>query len=157
MCTVSDFGSLSLDPVHRSYVETELELWHEAYLPVRGTVLDVGAGCGETAFFYLNHGASHVICVESDSEAVLHLRKNFGGDSRVTIVPMRVDSVKIDVEGSEEGMVLETHFPVRFKSVRKLGPNVRLWKLQKKWFSAHNLRISTAHKVRTCLLDRLGL
>ena len=119
--------------------------------------MDLGAGCGETAFFYLNHGADHVICVESDREALVHLRRNFGGDSRVTILPVHVDSVKIDIEGSEEGMVLETHFPVRFRSVRRLGPNVRLWRLEKRLFSLHNFRIAAAHKIRTAALDKLGL
>ncbi len=157
MCKLSDFDSLSMGPLHRSYIETELEMWHEAYLPVGKTVLDLGAGCGETAFFYLNHGADHVICVESDPEAVVHLRRNFGGDSRVTILPFHIDSVKMDVEGSENGMVLETHFPVKFKSVRRLGPDVRLWRLEKKWFSIHNLRIVVAHKIRTVILDKLGL
>ena len=157
MCKLSDFDSLSMGPIHRSYVETELQMWHEVYLPVGKTVLDLGAGCGETAFFYLNHGADHVICVESDPEAVVYLRRNFGADSRVTILPFHIDSVKIDVEGSENGMVIETHFPVRFKPVRRLGPDVRLWRLEKKWFSIHNLRIAAAHKTRTVILDKLGL
>ena len=157
MCKLSDFESLSMGPLHRSYVETELKMWHETYLPVGKTVLDVGAGCGETAFFYLNHGADHVICVESDPEAVAHLKKNFGGDSRVTILPFQVNSIKIDVEGSEDGMVFETHFPVKFKSVRRLGPDVKLWRVEKKWFSLHNLRIEAAHKIRITILDKLGL
>ena len=157
MCNLSDFDSLSMGPIHRSYVENELEMWHVAYLPVGKTVLDLGAGCGETAFFYLNHGADHVICVESDPEAVAHLRRNFEGDSRVTILPVHVDSVKIDIEGSEDGMVLETHFPFRFRSVRQLGPNVKLWRLEKRWFSLHNFRIAVAHKIRITVLNKLGL
>ncbi len=157
MCKLSDFDSLSMGSLHRSYIETELKIWHEAYLPVGKTVLDVGAGCGETAFFYLKHGADHVICVESDPEAIVHLRKNFGSDSRVTILPFHVNSIKIDVEGSEDGMVFETHFPVRFKSVGRLGPDVRLWRLEKRWFSVHNLRIGIAHKIRITILDKLGL
>ena len=34
---------------------------------VRGkTVLDVGAGCGETAFFYRLYGAKKVVAIEAD-------------------------------------------------------------------------------------------
>ncbi|HEV2119780.1 MAG TPA: hypothetical protein VGS11_06735, partial [Candidatus Bathyarchaeia archaeon] len=133
MCSIEDFKQLELDDDHRVTVEQELEGWHEWYLPVKSTVLDIGAGCGETAFFYLNHGARKVICVESDPKAVELLKKNFGSDSRVVIVDAHVDSIKIDIEGSERDMILETHFPFRLRKIKTLIPNVVIWKLEEYW------------------------
>jgi SAM-dependent methyltransferase len=133
MCRIQDFNRLELDNEHRLNLEAELEGWHKWYLPVEDTVLDVGAGCGETAFFYLNHGAKKVICVESDPKAVELLRTNFGGDHRVVIVEAHVDSIKIDIEGSERNMILETHFPFKLKKVATLIPNVVIWKLREDW------------------------
>src|SRR5437899_4882266 len=110
MCELKDFERLELDNSHRVTLEEELELWHRFYLPVGKTVLDLGAGCGETAFFYLNHGAEKVICVEGDPGAATLLRKNFGSDPRVTIIPEFINSIKMDIEGAEENMIIETHF-----------------------------------------------
>jgi len=133
MCSIQDFERLELDEQHRLTVEQELEGWHSWYLPVEDTVLDVGAGCGETAFFYLNHGAKKVICVESNPKVVGLLRKNFGGDGRVIIVEAHVDSIKIDIEGSERNMIFETHFPFRLEKIKTLIPNVVIWKLKEDW------------------------
>jgi len=133
MCSIEDFKGLELDDEHRVTVEHELQGWHEWYLPVEKTVLDLGSGCGETAFFYLNHGASKVICIESDPKALELLKRNFGGDSRVVIVEAHVDSIKIDIEGSERNMILETHFPFKLKKIKTLIPNVIIWKLKEDW------------------------
>lgn len=134
MCSIEDFRRLELDKDHRTIVEQELEGWHDWYLPVEKTVLDLGAGCGETAFFYLNHGAKRVICIESNPEAVKLLKRNFGNDNRVTIVEAQVDSIKIDIEGSERNMVLETHFPFELRKVKTLlPPNVVIWRLKEDW------------------------
>ncbi len=129
MCSVSDYQRLNLTEYHAETVRNELEMWHRSYLPVHGTVLDVGAGCGETAFFYLNHGAERVVCVEGDPEALECLRKNFGSDPRVIIIPLMIDSLKIDVEGSEKNMIVETHFPPVFRQVEKLNQTTSLWKI----------------------------
>ncbi|MDG6982836.1 MAG: glycosyltransferase [Nitrososphaerota archaeon] len=65
---------------HLTMMLDEAKMWSEAYLPPAGvkgkTVLDVGAGCGETAFFYLNHGARAVVAIEPDHEAAQMLREN---------------------------------------------------------------------------------
>ncbi len=111
MCTLGDFDSIELDDVHRSLVQTELEMWHEQYLPCGKKILDIGAGCGETALFYLKHGAEKVVCVEGDPEALRILHRNFDNEPRVIIVPLMLDHIKIDVDGAEEGMLIETHFP----------------------------------------------
>jgi hypothetical protein len=110
-------------------------MWHLYYLPRKPlagkTVLDLGAGCGETAKFFLNHGASRVVCVEPDNKCLDYLRKNFGNDPRVTIVSDFVDHIKVDIEGAEEGMIFEAHFPVK---VRKLSgsPRETLWRVEKR-------------------------
>src|SRR5712692_2692062 len=160
MCTLEDFRQLSLTEQHRATVENELELWHKHYLPVGPTVLDVGAGCGETALFYLKHGSQRVVCIEGDPKALELLAKNFANDERVTIIPALIDSIKIDIEGDEENLVLESHFPPYFQPLEKLEENVTLWKLRRtnpsrlihlRWQlrrKLHKMRINVAHTAR---------
>src|SRR5207245_11276968 len=85
-------------PYCRNLLEKELVEWHKWYLPQKSiegkTVLDVGAGCGETAFFYLKHGAQHVICVEPAGEALQMVMKNLGGDSSANKIETAVGAVK---------------------------------------------------------------
>ena len=89
--------------------------------------------CGETAFFYLKHGAKHVICVEPPGEALQMLKKNFGGDSRVTIVESSVDMIKSDIEGAELDAVFEIHFPVKFEKIAEgSDPHASIWRIKKK-------------------------
>src|SRR6266487_1224904 len=117
MCELKDFEHLRLDRYHSTILEDELEFWHRAYLPCGDVVLDVGAGNGETAQFYLNHGAKHVVCVEPDIALLL---ENFGRDSRITIVECAVDTIKADCEGGEVNIVVETHFPFEVGELRKM-------------------------------------
>ncbi len=134
MCQLSDFLHLELLPKHKNILRKELELWHEAYLPIGKRVLDIGAGCGETAEFYLNHGAEFVVCVEGDPGPLTRLYMNFGRDPRVLIVPMMIDSVKVDIEGSEEGMVYETHWSSKlrsWKNVDPANPTAELFRLER--------------------------
>lgn len=92
--------------------------WYQ-YLPpegVRGArVLDVGAGCGETAKFFLENGARRVYAIENNYEAFRYLVNN----SRAAtprfkhIIPIgeafdpgrhlnpNLDLVKVDIEGYE--------------------------------------------------------
>jgi predicted methyltransferase len=141
MCELKDFDNLELDEEHRAYLETELEMWHKYYLPIGKIVLDIGAGNGETAQFYLNHGAEHVVCIEPNS---VLLKKNFATNSKITIIPLAVDSIKCDCEGGEENIIIETHRPAKFKKIFSLydrsfikevrvklalGKKVRLWRL----------------------------
>ena len=135
MCKNEDFDHLDLLPEHRSYVDTELELWHRCYLPVGNVVLDLGAGCGETAQFYLNHGAKRVVAIESNSDAYELLVKNFAHDDRVVCINAQIDSVKMDIEGAEKNMVIETHFFPLLKRLHTLhsrgsGVQASIWKLE---------------------------
>ena len=114
MCELKDFSHLQLDEWHFQMLKDELELWHDKYLPIGKTVLDAGAGNGETAQFYLNHGAQKVICIEPNADLLKH---NFSNDPRVIIIDLAIDSVKIDIEGSEINMIVETHGLSKFKRI----------------------------------------
>lgn len=126
---------MDLLPKYKNILKKELSWWHEAYLPVKEKVLDVGAGCGETAQFYFMHGAKLVICIEGDPGPLSRLYLNFGRDPRVVIIPTFVDSVKIDIEGSEEGLVYETHYPTElrvWKNVDPGNPTAKCFRLEKR-------------------------
>ena len=92
-------------------------IWSKFYLPkasLKGaTVLDAGAGCGETAHFFFQHGAAKVIAVERDPNAVSLLRKNsIKNKWKIEILEdslqpwhvrdLKYDFAKIDVEGGEK-------------------------------------------------------
>jgi hypothetical protein len=170
MCEVSDYDHLEMLPYYRSLLKHELKIWHSTYLPLKikahdghglGTVLDVGAGCGETAQFYLNHGAERVISIENDPDCLKCLRTNFEGDPRVTIVDATLSMGKIDINGFEEGWVFETH---EFIGPRKLSESgtASIWRIEarssgrssyllRRWI--HLKRIGTAHWIRIHILD----
>jgi len=135
MCNLSDYDHLKLCANHKLTVQTELNFWHEHYLPVRRNVLDIGAGCGETAFFYLQHGADEVCCIEANSDCYSNLVENFKGDRRVIAVPFLVNSIKIDIEGAERDMIFETHFPFKIQRLAVLARNVYLNQVKEDWGS----------------------
>lgn len=119
MCNLNDFKHLKLDSYHRQILENELDLWHEIYLPCGKRVVDIGAGNGETAQFFLNHGAESVICVEPDSYL---LTLNFDSNPKVTIWPFAVDFIKSDCEGGEKNLTAEIHFPYRVRILKRDFP-----------------------------------
>jgi hypothetical protein len=123
-------------------LKSELGLWHRAYLPIpeKATILDLGAGCGETAFFYLRHGAKRVIAIESNRQCFENINHNFGPSDQVISINERLDHIKCDIEGSENGMVIETHFPFKLRKLEKPLPSghVRLWRLEKDWGNIFN-------------------
>lgn len=100
--------------------------WRKQYLPPYGimdkVVLDIGAGCGESAKFFLDYGASKVICIECNDLAYSYLEKNSKVDSR--IIPIHKsfegndlskyehDFTKIDIDGYETPYLYEiiNHF-----------------------------------------------
>ena len=128
-CRWQDYEDLSVVWPWKGWLVAELDEWHHTYrVPEGGTVLDVGAGCGESVRYYLLHGAAHVVAVEGDPVALEHLRGNYGDDPRVTVVAAQVAQVKVDVEGAEEGMDLETHFPAHWEALRTAGEIVQ-WRL----------------------------
>lgn len=93
----------------------ELPVWNWAYLPPpscrNGVILDVGAGCGESAAFYIHQGAQKVIAIEPDMQAfellVKNVRKNnlnvecINDELKVEHLYKVHDFAKIDAEGGE--------------------------------------------------------
>ena len=118
-------------------LSSELGLWHRIYLPIpdNATVLDLGAGCGETALFYLKHGAQKVVAIESNRQCFENLVRNFESSTQVVPLNETINQIKCDIEGSENGMVVETHFPFKLKKLEKPVPfgHVWLWRLEKDW------------------------
>lgn len=123
MCKMEDFEKLDLLPWYRNCVKTELDNWHKKYPSSKGTVLDLGAGCGETAYFYLKHGAQRVVCIESDPEAIKKLKINRKIMLRempsrsIDIIEAKIDKIKIDAEGCEKDAIIEIHFPYNIKQI----------------------------------------
>jgi tRNA G37 N-methylase Trm5 len=144
----------------------EWKQWEKYYLPefsLEGkTVLDVGAGCGETAYFYFLHGARRVIAVEIDPVQVELLKGNAevngwnGNGRQLDIIPrafevedlerQTFDFVKVDIEGGEADLlkldkinfplVLEAHgIETRDQLMKKFGLSllVRALPLEDVW------------------------
>jgi SAM-dependent methyltransferase len=100
---------------HARMIVDEWKLWEEYYLPLfslKGkTVLDAGAGVGETAVFYSRHGASKIYAIEIDKRKAELIEKNArlnNADVEVFAEPFSLkhlllpfDFAKIDVEGAE--------------------------------------------------------
>lgn len=98
----------SAELMAREYLE-----WKH-YLPLfslKGkVVLDIGAGCGETARYFLLNGAERVICVDNNIECINYLEKN-SEHFNITVIPydfdirmlfdIDYDYCKIDIEGYE--------------------------------------------------------
>ena len=123
---------LFLDSYSTMLMLAEMVQEWQHYLPpfsLEGkTVLDVGAGCGETAWFFLEHGARKVICIERDPARVAILRKNkdSGVLKAIEICPGKFtpqflelphDYAKFDIEGYECGLL-----PIAIAG--RLGPTV---------------------------------
>ena len=97
---------------------SEYPQWLEHYVPfslVGKTILDVGAGEGETARFFLEQGATFVICIEPDPKCLLALRAN-AKNRPITVIPekfklehlkLTFDFMKMDIEGYEEALLGE--------------------------------------------------
>ena len=97
----------------------EMKEWESEYLPKGGvegkTVLDVGAGCGETALFFFNHGAKKVICIEPDPQKqrmILRNAQKLKWDVEIVCRGFRLsdmdrafDFAKIDCEGCEAALL----------------------------------------------------
>lgn len=121
MCQPKDFAHLKIvngSDIHstqwKTYLEEEFDDWHRGYLPKNGrldgkVVYDFGAGCGETAQLFLNHGARKVVCIECDPLAIEYLKINFSKDPRIQINPDEVGWIKMDIERAEKNTRFEFH------------------------------------------------
>lgn len=104
---------------HAHLFSHEWKVWEQFYtlnFPLEGkTVLDVGAGCGETAFFFFLHGAYKVIAVEPNAKAVSLLRQNAEINKwnvevieepfSLSLLKLDYDFMKMDGEGCEEQLL----------------------------------------------------
>jgi len=140
---VNLFGSeLKMRLYLAASVASEIEIWNKYYLPVSvhgKIVLDAGAGNGETALFYLRHGAKRVVAVEKDPTNFRLLQENTRNlgvepifDSFNISQTEGVDFMKVDVEGGEACLlklerlpcasVIETHSrPLEQQFIEKFG------------------------------------
>lgn len=139
------------DASGRMVLAKESKEWEDEYIPKEGvyneTILDVGAGSGETAWFYFQHGASKVICIEPDVRRLQMLAANARGlNWNVEIVPRRFvledlsrkfDFAKIDCEGGEKILLslrelppcaIEIHSPQLSKKFKERFPKMHITK-----------------------------
>jgi len=114
---------LELTPYYFGLLWREWRAWKNWYLPpwslAGKTVLDVGAGCGETALFYDLHGASRGIAIEPQTSLVPLLRKNMSrnkwdmkvveGPFDLSMLDWSFDFMKMDGEGCE-ALLLDSSF-----------------------------------------------
>ena len=145
-------GKLKMPLHYATLMLKEWDIWEKYYLPpfpLKGkTVLDVGAGCGETALFYFLHKAGKVLAVEPDIEAIKYLKENVRENQwNVEIFPepfslkhlnLDFDFMKIDGEGCEELLLSMTH--VGKPSVIEVHNNRLLSEFLKRgWMKIHSL------------------
>jgi len=116
---------LELTPYYFELLWREWRSWQNWYLPpwslTGKTVLDVGAGCGETALFYYLHGASRVIAIEPQSSLVPLLRRNMDrnkwnmkvveGPFHPSMLEWDFDFMKMDGEGCETQLLIANSIP----------------------------------------------
>ena len=116
---------LELTPYYFELLWREWRSWKNWYLPpwslTGKTVLDVGAGCGETALFYYLHGASRVIAIEPLTSLVPLLRKNMSrnkwdmkvveGPFDLSMLDWDFDFMKMDGEGCEAQLLKANSIP----------------------------------------------
>lgn len=96
------------------YIE-EYDKWMKHYIPSIGVkdkiILDVGAGCGESAKFFLDNGALKVICIECNEISYSYLKKNSLRNYKIKpynkffdvddLYSFNYDILKMDIEGYE--------------------------------------------------------
>jgi hypothetical protein len=134
MCNQADYSILHLSKYSRELIRDELDFWHDAYLPSGEVVLDVGACCGETALFYILHGAKRVICIEPYPKYLRYLHMNKAiiekrYKAKIDILPYAINKIKMDAEGAEIGMSMEVHGLYEFVELNHnlLSKKQRAW------------------------------
>lgn len=110
-----NYAPLSLDNAGSATIKCELSFGgYDPPFDLKGkTVLDIGATCGEVAYYYIKKfHADKVICVECDPKRLPYLKTNAVAlDGRIVVVPepfslkhledFNYDFIKCDVEGYE--------------------------------------------------------
>ena len=146
MCKLEDYKILK-QTAELNVTLGELDKWHEEYLPLKeGTVLDVGADEGATALFYAMHGAKAVIAIEGDAKHYKILEANakvieqkYG--TRVIPLGEMLGNIKIDIEGAEEGLVMEYHFPHYWRVLRRPNRHCAVQRLERRKYISNKLHM----------------
>lgn len=106
------FDQKQIELIIREYPD-----WREHYLPINvkdKVVLDIGARQGDTARFFLEHGAKKVICIENNPYHFKYLRQNAKFHKEIFPIfesfklghlILDHDFLKIDIEGYEEELL----------------------------------------------------
>jgi hypothetical protein len=116
---------MELTPYYFELLWREWRAWKNWYLPpwsLKGkTVLDVGAGCGETALFYYYHEAKKVIAVEPQLCLTPLLKRNMArnkwnmeiveGPFQASMLEWDFDFMKMDGEGCEDLLLKADRLP----------------------------------------------
>jgi len=116
---------LELTPYYFELLWREWQAWKSWYLPPWSlggkTVLDVGAGCGETSLFYYYHGAKKVIAVEPQASLTPLLKTNMvrnnwnmeivEGPFQPSMLEWDFDFMKMDGEGCEDLLLNADRLP----------------------------------------------
>jgi SAM-dependent methyltransferase len=103
----------------------EWKEWNKYYKPfdLNGkTIVDIGAGEGETAYFFFKNGAKRVIAIEPNRqrcELLLENAKKFNWDilienkkfNPIELYRIKYDLCKIDIEGYEHLLLNYAEFP----------------------------------------------
>jgi tRNA G37 N-methylase Trm5 len=106
---------LRLTRAKAALMMSEWSLWNRFYIPRAGivgkTILEVGAGCGESAAVLFEKGAKKVVCVEPNDEDVRYPSENIKENGwNAEIIPTKFnlsilngafDLVLMDCEGCE--------------------------------------------------------
>jgi hypothetical protein len=144
---------IEMPPMNKLAWFKESGEWEKEYIPKGGVqgkvVLDVGAGAGETAYFFFAHGASKVICVEPDQKAVAMLERNaakLGWNVEILARPFTIadlglpfDFMKLDAEqagdtvmlqyfGKLPPLAMEIHSKEAADTLKARYPNLRVYK-----------------------------
>ncbi|HEV2119797.1 MAG TPA: RsmD family RNA methyltransferase [Candidatus Bathyarchaeia archaeon] len=116
--------SIKITPYFFNVIYGEWLDWKRYYLPfsLKGkTILDVGAGCGETALFYFLRGAKRVVCVEPDRHLSEIIKENIHTNAwnaevlnrqfDLDLFDIQFDFMKMDCEGCETKLFNATLLP----------------------------------------------
>jgi hypothetical protein len=118
--TVLFYFLVRLGLKRENYYDSEKEIW-EKYYPRGNTILDVGS-FNDSPFWFLEHGAKRVIAIDQRWF-------NFE-DERVNFIKAKIDGIKIDIEGAEKNMIIETHYQdPKLELVHDFNNGVKLWRL----------------------------
>jgi hypothetical protein len=165
--------AVKLHPEYFHIIFGEWLDWKRTHLPpfnLKGaTVLDVGAGCGETALFYFIHGVDRVICVERNLDLAKIIGENLRSNKWNAEVQARsfdaemlkqdFDFMKMDCEGCETHLlsadtlppcVIEVHdrhvlnalaskFGLRVANAKTVGKNAHANDFERRQFRMYYL------------------